>query len=300
MIDKLIGSPDFVEHWTNKWADLLQVNRKFLGDEGAAFRKVDPRRRSPNMPYDQFAYAILTASGSNVDNPPAAYFKILRTPDETMENTTHLFLAVRFNCNKCHDHPFERWTQDQYYHLAAYFAQVGRKEDPPYKGQKIGGTAVDEKAAGRDHRRQHKRRGQARADRPDQARRSSRTTMPCPPGDDQPPRATGQVDHLEGQPVLRQELRQPHLELPARRRHHRADRRHPRRQPADQPATARPLTQEFIESKFDVRELIKTICKSRTYQLSIATNKWNKDDDDQLLARHRPPAAGRGAVRRGP
>ncbi len=95
------------------------------------------------MPYDQFAYAILTASGSNVENPPAAYYKVLRTPEDTMENTTQLFLAVRFNCNKCHDHPFERWTQGQYYHLAAFFAQVGRKEDPAGGGQKLGGTDVE-------------------------------------------------------------------------------------------------------------------------------------------------------------
>src|SRR5204863_5100959 len=94
-------------------------------------------------PYDKFAYEVLTASGSNVANPAASYFKILRTPDEVMENTTQLFLAVRFNCNKCHDHPFERWTQDQYYDLAAYFAQVGRAEDPNFKGQKIGGTDVE-------------------------------------------------------------------------------------------------------------------------------------------------------------
>ena len=57
-----------------------------------------------------------------------------------MENTTQLFLAVRFNCNKCHDHPFERWTQDQYYQTAAYFAQVGLKADPASKGRMIGGT----------------------------------------------------------------------------------------------------------------------------------------------------------------
>ena len=88
-----------------------------------------------NTPYDKFAHDILTASGSNVANPPAAYFKVLRTPDAVMENTTQLFLAIRFNCNKCHDHPFERWTQDQYYQLAAYFASVDRKEDPKYKGQ---------------------------------------------------------------------------------------------------------------------------------------------------------------------
>src|SRR4029077_8317058 len=92
---------------------------------------------------DKFAHTVLTASGSNMENPPAAYYKILRDPDAAMENTTHLFLAVRFNCNKCHDHPFERWTQDQYYHLAAYFAQVGRREDPKFKGQKIGGNDVE-------------------------------------------------------------------------------------------------------------------------------------------------------------
>src|SRR5207249_5916826 len=93
--------------------------------------------------YDKFVHGILTASGSTLDNPAAAYFKILRDPTEAMENTTHLFLGVRFNCNKCHDHPFERWTQDQYYNLSSYFAQVGRAEDPRYKGQKIGGTAVE-------------------------------------------------------------------------------------------------------------------------------------------------------------
>src|SRR5205807_8228255 len=125
LIDKLIGGPDFVEHWTNKWADLLQVNRKFLGEKGAtAFRKWIRDAVAGNMPYDKFAYTILTASGSNVENPPASYFKVLRDPDAVMENTTQLFLAVRFNCNKCHDHPFERWTQDNYYNLAAFFAQV--------------------------------------------------------------------------------------------------------------------------------------------------------------------------------
>ena len=85
----------------------------------------------------------MTANGSNRENPPAAYFKILRDPAATMENTTQLFLAVRFNCNKCHDHPFERWTQDQYYQTAAYFAQVDLSGDPASNGQMIGGTEVE-------------------------------------------------------------------------------------------------------------------------------------------------------------
>ena len=144
LIDKLVGSEPFVEHWTNKWGDMLMVNRKFLGDKGAAgFRNWIRSAVAANKPYDKFAYDILTASGSNLENPPASYFKILRTPDEVMENTTQLFLAVRFNCNKCHDHPFERWTQDQYYSMASYFSQMSRAEDPKYKGQKLGGTAVE-------------------------------------------------------------------------------------------------------------------------------------------------------------
>ncbi len=144
MIDELIGSEPYVDYWTNKWADLLQVNRKFLGVEGSTkFRQWIRTAVSENRPYDDFARQILTATGSNNENPAASYFKILRTPEDTMENTTHLFLGIRFNCNKCHDHPFERWTQDQYYQMSAFFAQVGLEKDPASGDRKIGGTAVE-------------------------------------------------------------------------------------------------------------------------------------------------------------
>jgi len=120
VIEKLLASPEFIEHSTNKWADLLQVNSKFLGKDGAElFREWIRQEMKAKTPYDEFARKILTASGSNKTNPAASYWKILRDPVEAMENTTHLFLATRFNCNKCHDYPFERWTQDQYYHTAA-------------------------------------------------------------------------------------------------------------------------------------------------------------------------------------
>src|SRR5439155_677069 len=135
---------EFVEYWTNKWADMLQVNRKFLGVEGsAAFRAWIKQQVAANTPYDKFAREVVTASGSNRVNPAASYFKVLRDAANTMENTTQLFLGVRFNCNKCHDHPFERWTQDQYYQTAAYFARVGLKADPESKGRTIGGTDVE-------------------------------------------------------------------------------------------------------------------------------------------------------------
>jgi hypothetical protein len=144
LVDKLVGGAEYVEHWTNKWADLLQVNAKFLGEQGSwAFRNWIRQAVATNMPYDDFVYSLLTASGSNLENPPASYYKILRAPDAVMENTTQLFLGVRFNCNKCHDHPFERWTQSQHWELAAYFAKIGRKPDPQFGDKKIGGSAVD-------------------------------------------------------------------------------------------------------------------------------------------------------------
>ena len=89
LVDKLVGSPEFVEYWTNKWADLLQVNRKFLGEQAAvALRDWIKNAVATNQPYDDFARDILTASGSNLQNPPASYYKAIRDPSMLMENTT--------------------------------------------------------------------------------------------------------------------------------------------------------------------------------------------------------------------
>ena len=157
-----------------------------------------------------------------------------------MENTTQLFLAVRFNCNKCHDHPFERWTQDQYYQTAAFFAQIGLDRRPCKRRRKIGGTAVEgakplyeivDDTQGRRNQARAHRRGRAAAV---PVRRAARRQARCHPA-----RGAGRAGSRRREPVLRQELRQPHVGLPARRRDHRADRRHPRRQPADQSRAAR-------------------------------------------------------------
>ena len=127
-----------------------------MGRSAAVQRQVSLAKKEParcewihqaiaaNMPYDKFAYAVLTASGSNLENPPASYYKILREPGPLMENNTQLFLAMRFNCNTCHDHPFERWTQSQHWKLAAYFANVARKDDPQIHPEKIGETDVEQ------------------------------------------------------------------------------------------------------------------------------------------------------------
>jgi hypothetical protein len=303
LIDKLIGSDDFVEHWTNKWADLLQVNRKFLGVQGAAaFRTWIRKAVASDMPYDKFVYGVLTASGSNVDNPPASYYKVLRTADAVMENTTQLFLAVRFNCNKCHDHPFERWTQDQYYHLAAYFAQVGRAEDGRFKGQRVGGTAVegaqplvevisDLKGGEITHARTgavsaplfpylHKDLAPPTAPRREQVARwiTSKQNQYF---------AKSYVNRLWAY-LLGVGLIEPIDDIRAGN-------------PPTNPQLLDRLTDEFVKSGFDMRHMLRLICKSRTYQHSVIGNKWNQDDQtnySKALARRLPAEVLYDAIQR--
>jgi len=281
LVDQLVGSREYVEHWTNKWADLLQVNKKFLGEQGSwALRNWIRQAVATNMPYDEFVRSVLTASGSNLENPPVSYYKILREPDLVMENTTQLFLGVRFSCNKCHDHPFERWTQDQHWQLAAFFAKVARKEDPQFADQKVGGSAVDVPTALVEIIYDGK---------------------------------TGTVKHPNTNAVLTATFPYKHTDMPT------AEQTSPRQQfahwatspkneyfaksyvnrlwsyllgvgfiePVDDIRAGNPptnpelldrLTKEFIDQQFDMQHMLRLICKSRVYQHSIGTNRWNEDD----------------------
>ena len=280
LIDKLIGSDNYIDHWTNKWADMLLVNRKFLGTEGSStFRKWIRDEIANNTPYDEFARKIITASGSNKENPPASYYKILREPTAIMENTTHLFLATRFNCNKCHDHPFERWTQDQYYETTAYFAQVSLKKDDKAGDKRIGGTAV-EGAKPLYEIIYDRNQGETKHDRTgeitppafpfasehnspkDGSRRESFASWLTSPDNEY--FAKSYVNRIWGY-MTGTGIIEPIDDIRAGN-------------PPSNPELLDWLTKEFTESGFDVRHLVKIITKSRTYQLSVKTNKWNEDD----------------------
>ncbi len=280
VIDKLVGSTDYVEHWTNKWADLLQVNSKFLGKEGAeGLRNWIRQSVDENKRYDRFVTELLTATGSNKDNPAASYFKILRDPASIMENTTHLFLAVRFNCNKCHDHPFEKWTQDQYYELASYFSQVGLKKDPASGDRNIGGTAVEgakplfeEVADLKEGEIKHERTGKVVSPKfpfetrfsvePNANRRRQLAAWLTSP--ENPYFARSLVNRLWGY-LTGTGLMEPLDDIRAGN-------------PPTNPELLDYLTNEFVDSNFNIEHVLKLICKSRTYQLSVATNRWNEDD----------------------
>jgi hypothetical protein len=129
LIDELISSRNYVENWANKWADLLQCNSEQLGQKGVwVYRNWIKQCLAENMPYDKFVRSILLAEGSTYQSPAANYFRVLKEPGKITEDVSQTFLGVRFNCNKCHDHPFEKWTQNQYYEFGAHFARVAMKK----------------------------------------------------------------------------------------------------------------------------------------------------------------------------
>lgn len=287
VIDELIGSPEFVDHWTNKWSDMLQVNSKYLGPEGSKiFRDWIHSEIEKNTPYDEFVHHILTATGSNKENPAASYFKILREPDMLMENTTHLFLATRFNCNKCHDHPFERWTQDQYYETAAYFAQIDLKRDAKNAPkQNIGGTAVEgakplyevieDKAEGEI---KHDRTGVLQTPAFPYEATIEKASFSNPEAPTRREELAGWITSPDNQYfassyanriwgyLLGTGIIEPLDDIRAGN-------------PPTNPQLLNHLTKKFVESGFDVRALMASICKSRTYQLSIQPNEWNEKDE---------------------
>jgi WD40 repeat protein/mono/diheme cytochrome c family protein len=280
LVAGLIGSDSFVEHWTNKWADLLQVNPKFLGKEGSeGLRDWIRQQVAGNTPYDAFAREILTASGSNREHPAAAYFKTLRDPLLTMENTTHLFLGVRFNCNKCHDHPFERWTQDQYYETAASFAQVSFARDPESKDRTIGGTAVEGakplwEIVGDTAVDEviHERTGkpvtpkfpyECRYEAPAKATRRQEFAAWLTSADNRY-FARSYVNRLWGY-LFGAGIIDPIDDIRAGN-------------PPTNPQLLDYLTETFVASGFDTRKILTDICTSRTYGLSITSNRWNEDD----------------------
>ncbi len=138
LLDRLLDRPEYADFWANKWADLLRPNPYRVGIK--AVRSLDQFLRDSfrqNKPYDQFAREIVTAQGSTWRNGAATVFRDRREPAELTTIVSQLFLGVRLECAKCHHHPFEIWSQDDFYSFAAFFARVGFKGtglSPPISG----------------------------------------------------------------------------------------------------------------------------------------------------------------------
>jgi hypothetical protein len=130
-IDTLLERPDFADWWALMWTDRLGCNQRFVGKLGAVkYHEWIHHAVADNMPEDEFVRAILTARGGNYSVPPASFYRRIRDPQMRAEEVAQLFLGVRIGCAKCHNHPGERWTQDDYYGLAAFFARIRYRDGP--------------------------------------------------------------------------------------------------------------------------------------------------------------------------
>jgi hypothetical protein len=138
LVDRLLDSPEYAEHWGNKWVDLLRPNPYRVGIKAVMnYDQWIRQQFRENRPYDQFVRDLITAQGSTWDNGPVTFYRDRRSPDELTTMVSQLFLGVRLECAKCHHHPFERWGQDDFYSFAAFFSELGRKGtglSPPISG----------------------------------------------------------------------------------------------------------------------------------------------------------------------
>ncbi len=133
LIDRLLDSEAYAYFWALKWADVMRGNRQTISERGVHnFHRYLVRQFASDRPFDQFATEITTSRGNTIHESAANFYRVSRTPSETAESFSQLFLGVRIQCAKCHNHPYESITQKDYYGLAAYFARVR------LKGQRFG------------------------------------------------------------------------------------------------------------------------------------------------------------------
>jgi hypothetical protein len=269
-IDELIDGPEFVDHWTLKWSDLLMSNRKYIKEKGVwAFRNWIRNSIATNKPYNQFAYELMTASGSTLENPAANYFRIAREPKIVMENMTQVFIGTRFMCCQCHDHPFERWTQTNYYELSAFFSSVGRKAGSSVNEEIIYSLRTSQPVV-------HAGTGQVVAASfpfTHEGYNPDKTTSP-----------SNQRDQLAGWLTAKEN---PYFATSLVNRYWSYFTNRGIIDPVDDIRSSNPptnndlleaLRDDFINSKFDLKHLVRTIVSSHTYQRSFRSNNWNESD----------------------
>jgi len=265
-IDQLLANSACVDHWTLKWSDLLLNKRKYVNVKGVwAFRNWIRQSLTANTPYDKFVFELMTANGRTLENPAANYYRIAREPNVVMENMTQVFLGTRFNCNKCHDHPFERWTQQQYYELSAYFSAVGRApgasaDDEIIYSLPAAETVMNPRTNSAVHASfPFKFTGMNTAGSDRRTQLAEWLTSK-----DNPYFAKSLVNRYWSY-FLGRGIIDPVDDIRASN-------------PPSNPELLDALTVDFVAHKFDLKYLMRTIVSSHTYQRSYRTNEWNSDD----------------------
>ena len=266
-IEELLRSPDYADFFAGKWTAVLKNRRDDASDivSNFAFHAWVRDSLLANKPYDQFVRELLAATGTVVGNPPVAWYKRVKEPKDQIEDVAQLFLGVRMQCAQCHHHPFERWSQDDYYSLAAFFSQVGRKPS-----ETRGEDLIFHK------------RGIAAA----KNIKSGLSLKPAALGDQVAAIAPDEDPRLR----LADWLRSPKNPFFAKALVNRYWKHFFQRgliepeddiresNPASNPELLAALEKRFIESGFDLKDLVRVITTSNAYQLSALPNKHNVGD----------------------
>lgn len=278
LVDELLGltgdptrdihNNDYAAYWAIKWSDLIRSSSNTLNGQGmwATYNWINESLRE-NKPMDRFAQELVSARGSLFNNGPANYFRAANNPQDLAETTSQLFMGVRLTCAKCHHHPFEKYSQDDYYGFAAFFARVGTKPSWEF-GMAGGDTAVIVKSSGEVT---HPRTGKV---------------MPPKPLDGQPV-----DDPLDRRIPLARWLTSSENPYFARNLVNRYfaylmgrglvepvdDLR--ATNPPTNPGLMTALCDELVKSGYNVKHLLRTIMVSRLYQLDSQPTKENASDE---------------------
>lgn len=266
LVERLLQSEDYASFWSMKWADLLRSNSRKMSATGVhKFRRWLFEVVDQDKPLDQFARELLTATGSTQANPAAYYWKASRDEIDATETTAQLFMGIRIQCAKCHNHPFEKWTQNDYYGIAAAFKRVGRKETGLPDDEFIfvsGGGEVTQPRTGQVMKTRLLLQGDV--DVPaDQDRRAVFANWLT--GSENPFFARSVANRIWGH-VVGKGIVDPVDDFRDSN-------------PPSNPELLNYLADELVSSGFSAKHLIRTIMASRVYQFSSQRNQFNEDDE---------------------
>jgi len=275
-IDQLLASPAYADHFANKWSSLLRNQRNNDREKHGTFAFHGWIRDSllENKPYDQFAREILAASGDIDQNPPVAWYRQVREPKAQLEDAAQLFLGTRLQCAQCHHHPFERWSQQDYYSFSAFFSRVGRE----------GGDRPGEEVI-------FHRRGNASASNPKTGQSVRPAGLGAEPLDLSPERDPREAlsDWMtdSNNPFFAKALVNRYWKHFFNRGLVEPEDDMRDTNPATNPELLDAVSRHFVESGYDLKELVRTLTRSRTYQLSAVPNEFNAVDK-QHYSRYYP------------
>ncbi len=276
-IDGLLASTDYADYFANKWNAILRNKRRQEYDKWATYAFYDWIRESlhQNKPYDLFVREILTASGEMGKNPPVAWYKEVKDQSAQLEDTAQLFLGLRIQCARCHHHPFEKWSQRDYYGFSAFFSQVARKKGYLPSQERI-----------------YARRTVAQANNP----KTKKNVLATGLGEPEPFAITQDDDARISLADWMGNPNNPFFAKALVNRYWKhffgrglVDPEDDMRvtNPASNPELLEALAKDFVEHKFDLKHLVRSITNSNTYQLSANPNEWNQDDK-QNFSRYYP------------